>query len=42
MDVAELLEARFPAQVDLLTPESFDEARLGRIMSESISYEIAG
>jgi uncharacterized protein len=41
MDVAELLEDRFPARVDLLTSESFDEGRLERILSEAIAYEIA-
>ena len=42
MAVAELLDDRFPSRVDLLTPESFDEKRLARILSESVAYEIAG
>ena len=40
MDVADLLETRFPVHVDLLTPEAFEDNRRERLIRESIVYEI--
>lgn len=40
MSVAEVLEARFPFAVDLLTPEAFDQKRRTKILQESVAYEI--
>lgn len=40
MDAAEILEETFPVHVDVLTPESFDDRRRARILSESVFFEI--
>ncbi len=40
MDVADLLEERFPVRVDLVTPEAFDDRRRERILGEAVVFEI--